>query len=314
MNDKWIVWGPPLLTQPEPVRRGDAPLELTAAVLNTGSSHHGTVMFGWHAPHINGNSIVPKLFVEWEGKRAFEHPQAVGVAGMAGMFEGQTRVTITRLPPDTLIECWIESSDTGAMSNVVPLMIPQHPSAPRVVLRGEAGSPTTVSWTIVPGTGVSINSTVLHRFNPDDTITTFNPNVTFSASDHVVGETYYYAAYHVLGGSFQTNYGNLARVTIQRAANATDPTGLRITNATNGRADFAWNLNSAVGSVFFDYRVKGASAWTTVPLASGTTTHFLSGLAPFTEYEARVRVSDAGTNPTDTTRFYGNGTRTTDFA
>lgn len=303
-EDNWII----SMNQPEPrCRRGDAPLELTAAVTNTGTSDHGTVVFGWIPPHVNGSNIIPKLFVEWEGKRAYEHPQATG------MFEGQSSVAITRLPPDTLIECWIESSDTGAMSNVVPLKIPQHPYAPRVVLRGVIGAPTTVLWTIVPGTGVSINSTVLHRFNPDDTITTFDPYTTFSASDHVVGETYYYAAYHVLGGGFQSNYGNLARVTIQQASTDADPTGLRITGATNGRTDFAWNLNSAVGSVSFDWRVKGAGSWTTVPRASGTTTHFLSGLAPFTEYEARVRVSDAGTNPTNTVRFNGNGTRTEDF-
>lgn len=295
-------------SQPEPRQRlGDTPLELNAAVLNSGTSAFGTAFFGWQSPKINGSNIIPKLFVEWEGKVAYEHPQAI-------MSPGQTSVAVTHLPPGTLIEAFIENPETGALSNCVPLIIPGHPYAPLVVLKGVVGDPTAVAWTIVNGTGVTVNATVIHRFNPDGmTVTTFDPSVQSSASDHVFGETYYFSAYHVTPGPFQTNYGNLAKVVIQQASTDKDPTGLRVTGSTNGRTDFAWNLNAAVGSVFFDWRVKGAASWTTVPRPSGTTTHFLSGLAPFTEYEARVRVSDAGTNPTDTVVFYGNGTRRADF-
>jgi hypothetical protein len=164
-----------------------------------------------------------------------------------------------------------------------------------------------VRWGIRNGTGITPISTTVVRFNPDDTMTTYNPATTSYADDHVVGKTYFYGAYHNISAVDYTNFGNVARMVVQPGANANDPTSLRITGTTNGRTAFGWNLNAAVGSVSFDYRTKGAASWTTVPLASGTNTYALNNLSAQVECEARVRVSDAGTNPTSTVTFYGNG-------
>src|SRR5690606_11897269 len=70
------------------------------------------------------------------------------------------------------------------------------------------------------------------------------------------------------------------------ACTAAVPTGLAATNVASNSATLNWN---AVAGATYDvqYRVVGASSWTTVAVSGVSTS--LSGLAASTQYEAQVR-------------------------
>jgi hypothetical protein len=70
------------------------------------------------------------------------------------------------------------------------------------------------------------------------------------------------------------------------------PTGLAASNVTTNSANISWNSVSGANSYDLQYRISGASTWTTVNTSN--TSYTLTGLSPSTTYNTRVRANCTG--------------------
>src|SRR2546423_6449299 len=138
-----------------------------------------------------------------------------------------------------------------------------------------------------------------------------NSTYSMKATALTVGQRYtYYVIANYSGSNSLTS--QLASLIIQQVGAAVDPTSLAGTRISDTRIDWTWALNSATGSVYFDYKIvnyaagddpNSSSFWasgvTTLTLSAGTANRSLTGLSVNTYYAARVRVSDAGSSPSN---------------
>lgn len=121
---------------------------------------------------------------------------------------------------------------------------------------------------------------------------------SFADNTAVVDTDYeYHVVVQYAGGHSAAS--EIARVRTKVIANLFDPRQLSYQIINGTRVDWTWALGTAVGTVYFDWKVYGPGNWTTITLAAGTLAYSLTGLVNGETYQARVRVSDQGAQPSE---------------
>ncbi len=167
-------------------------------------------------------------------------------------------------------------------------------TAPNTNVTWNVGSTQTVTWSVAGTTGNGVNAanvdillstdggntypiTLLANTPNDGSQAIIVPNNVGTQNRVMVK-----GSNHIFFDISNTNFTIAGEV----ACTATVPTGLAATNVASNSATLNWN---AVAGATYDvqYRVVGASSWTTVAVSGVSTS--LSGLAASTQYEAQVR-------------------------
>ncbi len=172
-------------------------------------------------------------------------------------------------------------------------------SAPNTNVTWNAGSTQTVTWSVAGTTGNGVNAANVDILLSTDggdtypiTILANTPNdgsqaITVPNNPGSQNRIMVKGSNHIFFDISNTNFTIGGAV----SCNATVPTGLSASNFGSSTATLTWN---AVTGATYDvqYRVVGASTWTTVAV-TGTSTN-LSGLSATTQYEAQVRSKCSG--------------------
>ncbi|MEZ4801639.1 MAG: GEVED domain-containing protein [Gelidibacter sp.] len=172
-------------------------------------------------------------------------------------------------------------------------------TAPNTNVNWNAGTSQTVTWSVAGTTGNGVNAANVDILLSTDggntypiTILANTPNdgsqvITVPNNPGSQNRIMVKGSNHIFFDISNTNF------TIGGAVSCTAnvPTGLSASNVGSSSATLSWN--SVTGATYdVQYRVVGASTWTTVAV-TGTSTS-LSGLSATTQYEAQVRSKCSG--------------------
>jgi Zn-dependent metalloprotease len=148
----------------------------------------------------------------------------------------------------------------------------------------------TFSWTGVAGsTGYAI------QYRPVGTTiwsTGTSATVSFNASGLTAGTNYEVQVKNNCSATSSSSFTAAVNFTTTGTAPCIIPTGMTTTAVTSSSAIFSWAAAANASSYTIQYRVVGASTWTSA--SSTTSTYTASGLALSTNYEWQVQSTCVG--------------------
>ena len=172
-------------------------------------------------------------------------------------------------------------------------------NSPNTNVTWNAGTTQTVTWNVAGTTSNGVNAANVDILLSTDGGNTYpitlasgvandgSQDITVPNNQGNQNRVMVKGSNHIFFDISNTNFTIAGTV----VCNATVPTGLTASNVGSSTATLSWN---AVAGATYDvqYRVVGASTWTTVAV-TGTSTN-LSGLSTQTAYEARIRSKCTG--------------------
>ncbi len=153
-----------------------------------------------------------------------------------------------------------------------------------------------ISWTEDPG-----GATYILKYRPvgDPTWTEVALTVTNYAFTALAPLTEYEVEVVPVCNDDQNQpvQGTPAQTTFETKCDPTPPSGLQVTQITATSAEVSWNPAPNIGNAAVYkllYRETGVANWTEVDINVPTTTHTLTGLTPYTNYEVKVATQCSG--------------------
>jgi hypothetical protein len=197
----------------------------------------------------------------------------------------------------------IRNLTNGTISNIVRFRIPgipfavvtSYPATLFVATPNPASQQMLLSWNLAGGE----NGIIVYRDGVNISGTLVAGTTTYTDTT-ISNDVMYEYCVMVTYAAGNARASDVQRVMRPTPTTSVSPSALTWQQISDTRIDFQWLLNSSVGTVTFNYRVRGSgSAFSTAALAAGTTTYSLAAAAGV-EYEAYVTVSDAGATASNT--------------
>lgn len=230
---------------------------------------------------------------------------------------GHTMDTDDRIAADTLYDLRFRHTVFNTLSNYVRVRTHQPGSNATRGIYGKYSSvasglqfgwePPSGAWTVFRiYRSVNGGAWALLYSSPHNLIAPFYSDTTVTAEN-----TYRYVVRYEDTSTVAYYYPASEMLTVyaEPLATGSDPTNFGLNVVSSERVDASWLVNAATGAVYLEHRVQNADgtwpgAWTTQTLAALQQSGQIStaGLAKGTIIEARVRVADAGTLPSNTAR------------
>jgi hypothetical protein len=297
----WLQAGAKV-SAPTYLDRARAPLSFTARP--TTSDLSATIAASWRPPAINGNNVYVEYRVLGLTGWISESPSPAGSSDY-----GATPTGANSLPGDQMFDVRIRNYTDNVSSNYLRLRSPEVTFSAGVakVTRAKSVSGTSVKLSYQRPDSASYPQMNVYRSTNGGAFSSLTGLIA-TASEYTdntvaVGNTYRYFLIFYTGTGIPYRASEMATVTTEEAATTSDPSNLQVSVVSSKSLRATWAINSATGTVYLEYRLKGDPTWLVTPdapsgYAAGTQEGTISNLASEATYEVRVRVSDAGSQPT----------------